>query len=137
METDRKYPCLRCGGDGRIAAWDAGCEFSQDPASHYDVECPDCTFGVVECAFSDLGVADVCLCPAFIAECALTDAECVTAAAAIRSGDLAALGGAFLDAIVREATQRTIDLANTVCIPPENAAFRLFREYRDLVGMAA
>lgn len=47
METKRKYTC--CTTARWVAAWDRGCEFSADPANHYDVECPrqDCRFGRV------------------------------------------------------------------------------------------
>ena len=129
MAHIRKYPCPRCGGDGQIAAWDAGCEFSPDPACHYDVECPDCTFGAIECDFSDLEVADLCLCPAFIEECPLSDADFIAASSAMRSGDLEALGCVFLDAIVREATQRVSDAANAEPTSVSNAAYKLLREY--------
>ena len=142
METKRKYTCPTCNGTGRVAAWDRGCEFSADPANHYDVECPrpDCRFGRVECELSELEVFDLCSLPAFIADCthdALTDADFEAFSAAIRTGDLAALGGAFLEAIVREACQRAEDAANARCISTGNAIARLEKDYAPTVRMAA
>lgn len=138
MATKRNYPCPECSGTGELAAWDKGCEFSQDPAHHYEVICPDCTFGVVECEFSDLDVADLCLCPEFIAECALAGAECVTAAAAIQSGDLASLGAVFLDAIVRESYQRVDEKTESNGGISRSRAIKLLVEsFQPSVGLAA
>lgn len=139
MSTKRKYTCPTCNGTGRLAAWDRGCEFSADPADHYDVECPrpNCRFGRVECEFSALEVADLCSLPEFIAGCALTGSDFEAAAAAIRSGDLAELGGVVLDAIVREACQRAADAADASCISTSNAIARLENAYAPTVRMPA
>jgi hypothetical protein len=76
-----------------------------------------------------LEVADLCLCPDFIAECPLSDADFIAALTAMRAGDLESLGVVFLDAIVREATQRVSDAANAEPTSVSNAAYKLFKEY--------